>query len=162
TAQRSAPRTAHPTLGPAGGTIGARGTRVPLNDSNAAPLPGTTDPTVDARQAVADLNAAGKNIAAFNRPEDIHIRTSANGRTFLFTGATGAAVPDLSGNVLSIELTDPEAPVVRVFAGQNTIDAATGLPAGRGFIQPDNIAVDPFSGTVCFTEDIGNSSNPTN
>ena len=152
----------NPTLAPGGGTIGGTGTWVPLNDSNGAPLPGITDPTVDARQAVADLNAAGKNIAAFNRPEDIDIRTSANGRTFLFTGATGAAVPDLSGNVLSIELTDPEAPVVRVFAGQNTIDAATGLPAGRGFIQPDNIAVDPFSGTVCFTEDIGNSSNPTN
>ena len=52
--------------------------------------------------------------------------------------------------------------VVRVFAGQNTIDKATGLAVGRGFIQPDNVAVDPFKGTVCFTEDIGNSANPTN
>ena len=154
-----------PTLAPGGGTIGGIGSWVPLNNPDGTPLAGVPDPTVDARATVAFLNnpANGdKKIAAFNRPEDIDIRTAANGKTFLYTGATGAALPDLSGNVLSIEVTDPAAPVVRVFAGQNTIDKATGLAVGRGFIQPDNVAVDPFKGTVCFTEDIGNSANPTN
>ena len=36
--------------------------------------------------------------------------------------------------------------------------------AGRPRLHPaaDNDAVHPFKGSVCFTEDIGNSSNPTN
>ena len=158
----ASPTTVATGTSPSTAAIGGTGTWVALNNPDGTPLTGITDPTVDSRATVAALNATGANIAGFFRPEDIDIEFAPNGKTFLYTGATGAATPDLTGNVLSIELTDPSSPVVRVFAGQNTIDAATGLALGRGFVQPDNVAVSPFGRGVCFVEDIGNSSNPTN
>ncbi len=44
---------------------------------------------------------------------------------------------------------------MRIFFDQSTIDAATGLPVGSAFENPDNIAID-INGNIYVVEDRGN------
>ncbi|TXH37687.1 MAG: DUF839 domain-containing protein [Rhodospirillaceae bacterium] len=127
---------------------------VALNNPDGTPIAGITDPTVNARQAVADYNAANPNspISAFNRPEDFELQTLPGGREILYVPTTG------DNRIYAIDVTDPAAPSTKIFVDTNTIDAATGLAVGSGFSSPDNIAISAF-GDICVTEDIG-GSNP--
>lgn len=129
----------------AGNTGG--GTWVALNNPDGSPLAGITDPRVNLRQAVADLNAQTPGtVSGFNRIEDIDIRTTADGRQFVYFATTS------SNQVFTLEVTDNNAPVSRVFLDQNTIDQGTGLALGSGFEFPDNIAINSL-GDVCILED---------
>lgn len=130
---------------------------VPLNDVNGNPIPGITDPRVNARQAVADYNAANPNnrISGFNRPEDNDIRTLADGRQVIYAPTTG------DDRVYAIDVTNPNAPSATIFIdGASTIDHATGQVVGTAFSSPDNVTVSAL-GDICFTEDRG-GNNPVN
>jgi uncharacterized protein len=137
-----------------GGTTGTA-EFVALNNADGTPIAGITDPRIDARLAVADFNRLNPTapIVTYNRPEDIDIRI-VDGREYVYLPTTG------TNQVFSLEVTNPNAPVVREFIGGNTLDLGTGLGAGLGFAAPDNVAVSAF-GDVCFTEDLG-GSNPVN
>jgi secreted PhoX family phosphatase len=56
--------------------------------------------------------------------------------------------------LFSLNVTNPVGPTVQLFVSQSTIDAATGLAVGSGFLNPDNMAIDVL-GNIYFTEDIG-------
>jgi secreted PhoX family phosphatase len=136
----------------AGGNFEATGvgTWVPITDVNGAPLPGI--PTVTAQGVtVIDGRAAADVVGGtnFNRPEDLEIQTLANGDQLIYFGTTD------SHKVFSLNVSNGASPNLKLFANQNTINAATGLAVGSGFQNPDNFAIDA-DGNIYFTEDIGN------
>lgn len=110
---------------------------IPLTDTRGAPLPGVVMVT-DARGLPAIDGAATPLIAAFrgtafNRPEDVEIKTLPNGTQLLFVATT------TQHKVFSIDLASD---TVKLFASQNTLDMATGKRAGAAFRNPDNLAID--------------------
>lgn len=127
----------------AGGNSNATGvsTWAPITDANGVALAGVTtlsDGTVDGRQAQDAIASTG-----FDRPEDLEVKTLADGTQILFVATTG------TDNVLSLNLKSGE---VKAFVDVNTIDAATGLPAGVEFNDPDNLAIDA-EGNIYIVED---------
>ena len=122
-------------------------TWIPLTNTNGTPLPGAvivTDPNgltaIDGR-ATPNLPAfLGTN---FDRPEDMEIKTLKNGKQFLFVATT------TNNKVFSIDLSRD---TVKLFADQNTLDMATGLPVGSTFKSPDNLAIDA-KGNMYIVED---------
>ncbi|NNM78122.1 DUF839 domain-containing protein [Sphingomonas sp. ID1715] len=125
---------------------------VPLNNPDGTPIPGITDPTVNARQAGDQVNATN-----YRRPEDMHL-VNKDGVEYLVVAATTADAGSSPGrhHVYSIDLSNPDAPQVRSFVDDRvTIDQATGLTLDASsdtFINPDNIAIDAF-GDVWIVED---------
>lgn len=125
---------------------------VPLNNADGTPIPGITDPTVNARQAGDQVNATN-----YRRPEDMHLVVK-DGVEYLIVAATTADTGSVPGrhHVYSIDLSNPNAPQVRSFIDDRvTIDLATGLPvdaSSDSFINPDNIAIDAF-GDIWIVED---------
>ena len=110
---------------------------IPLTDARGVPLPGVVVIT-DAKGLTAIDGAATPLVAAFRgtafgRPEDVEIKTLANGNQFLFVATT------TRHKVFSIDLTSN---TVKLFASQNTVDMATGKRAGAAFQNPDNLAID--------------------
>ncbi|MEO8624029.1 MAG: alkaline phosphatase PhoX [bacterium] len=129
------------------GTGGA--TWVPITDAVGNALPGIPTVTignvtsVDGRAAADAVGATG-----LNRPEDLEIQTLSDGTQRIYFGTTD------THKVYSLTLTAGSTATLKVFADQSTIDAATGLAVGAGFLNPDNMAVD-YYGNIYFTEDIG-------
>ena len=125
---------------------------VALNNPDGTPIAGISDPTVNARLAGDQVNATN-----YRRPEDMHLVTR-DGVPYLIVAATTADSGTSPGrhHVYSIDLSNPNAPVVRSFIDDRvTIDLATGRPldqSGEAFITPDNIAIDAF-GDVWIVED---------
>jgi hypothetical protein len=126
---------------------------VAFTDVNGAGLPGYVaasgagNPagTVDAR-ATTDLAAfKGTN---YQRPEDLQIKTLADGSEQMFFAAT------TTDNVYTVNLTSGE---VTVFADRNTINAATGAAVGTAFNNTDNLAIDA-AGNIYIIEDDGNGN----
>ena len=70
---------------------------------------------------------------AFDRPEDLEIKTLRNGKQQLYVATT------TNNKVFSIDLRHN---VVKLFASKETIDMATGYEAGQAFQSPDNLAID--------------------
>ncbi|RPI43349.1 MAG: DUF839 domain-containing protein [Betaproteobacteria bacterium] len=132
-----------------GNTDGATGSAgwVSFTDAAGIGLPGAvsiTDPngitSVDGR-ASTDLPAfKGTN---YERPEDLEIQTLANGAQTLYIATTG------SHQVYSLNLSTLQ---MQVFASRMTPDAATGLPVGSAFSNPDNLAIDA-DGNIYIVED---------
>lgn len=123
---------------------------VPLNNPDGSPIPGITDPTVNARQAADQVSATN-----YRRPEDMHLIVR-DGKEYLIVAATTADTGTNRHHVYSIDLSNPNGPQVRSFVDDNvTIDLATGLPvdgASNFFANPDNIAFDMF-GDMWIVED---------
>lgn len=84
--------------------------------------------TVDGR-AAADL-AGGTN---YQRPEDLEVKTLANGRQILYVATT------TTHQVYAFHLDEDR---VTTFADRATIDAVTGLAVGNALTNPDNLAID--------------------
>ena len=129
------------------GTGGA--TWIPITDINGVALAGI--PTIiENGVTVIDGRAAADvvNGTNFNRPEDIDIQTLSDGTQRIYFGTTG------THKMFSLNVTNAVGPTVQLFVSQATIDAATGLAVGSGFLNPDNVAID-FLGNIYFTEDIG-------
>jgi hypothetical protein len=122
-------------------------TWVAITDANGAPLPGTVVVTDPNGLTALDGRATPKLPAflgtAFDRPEDMEIRTLRNGRQQLFVATT------TNHKVFSIDLASN---TVKLFASRDTIDMATGLPVGAAFSNPDNIAIDA-KGNMYIVED---------
>ena len=130
------------------GTGGA--TWVPITDVNGAPLPGisvlASGGSIDGR-ATADAVGATN----LNRPEDLEIQTLADGTQRIYFGTTD------THKLFSLQVSNasgPTLPSLSIFVSQSTIDAATGLAVGNGFLNPDNVAIDA-QGNIYFVEDIG-------
>lgn len=80
---------------------------------------------------------------AFDRPEDLEIKTLKNGKQQLYVATT------TNNNVFSIDLSNN---VVKLFASQDTLDMATNKEAGAAFKSPDNLAIDA-DGNIYIVED---------
>ena len=120
---------------------------VPFTNASGAALPGAvsiTDPngvlSVDGRASAALAAFKG---TGYQRPEDLEIQTRANGEQVLYVTATA------SHQVYSINLATQR---VQSFVSRATLDAATGLPVGAAFTNPDNLAIDA-DGNIYVVED---------
>lgn len=124
-------------------------TWVPITDAVGNALPGIPTVTIGNVTSV-DGRAAADVVGAtnLNRPEDLEIQTLSDGTQRIYFGTTD------THKVFSLTLTGGSSATLNVFASQSTIDAATGLAVGAGFLNPDNMAIDAF-GNIYFVEDIG-------
>jgi len=116
---------------------------IPLTDVDGNPLPGVVlvyDGEIDGR-ATPKLDAFLGT--AFDRPEDLEIKTLRNGKQQLYVATT------TNHKVFSIDLSKN---VVKLFASRNTMDLATGVEAGSAFTNPDNLAIDA-NGNIYIVED---------
>mgnify|MGYP001044195677 FL=1 len=122
-------------------------TWIPLTDVNGVALPGAVVVTDPNGLAAIDGRATPKLPAflgtRFDRPEDLEIKSLKNGRQMLFVAAT------TNHKVFSIDLSRD---TVKLFASQDTLDMATGQPAGSAFRNPDNLAIDA-EGNIYIVED---------
>lgn len=122
-------------------------TWVPLTDNNGVALPGAVVVTDPNGLSAIDGRATPKLPAflgtAFDRPEDLEIKTLKNGKQMLFVATT------TNNKVFSIDLRND---VVKLFVDQNTMDMATGKPVGTQFKSPDNLAIDA-DGNIYIVED---------
>ena len=122
-------------------------TWIPLTDVNGAPLPGAVVVTDPNGLTAIDGRATPKLPAflgtGFDRPEDMEIKTLQDGRQLLFVATT------TNHKVFSIDLRNN---TVKLFASRDTLDMATGQPAGGAFTNPDNLAIDA-DGNMYIVED---------
>jgi uncharacterized protein len=122
-------------------------TWVPLTDNNGVALPGAVVVTDPNGLSAIDGRATPKLPAflgtAFDRPEDLEIKTLKNHKQMLFVATT------TNHKVFSIDLTTD---TVKLFASRDTLDMATGAPAGTPFTNPDNLAIDA-DGNIYIVED---------
>lgn len=126
---------------------------VDLTDATGVPLPGAIM-TVAQGSIVLDARAT-TDLAAFKgtnyqRPEDIEIKTLADGSEVLIVAMT------TTDNMHTINLSTNE---VKVFADRNTIDAATGLAVGSVFNNLDNVAVDAAGNIYGIEDESGGRAN---
>jgi len=130
-----------------GSVFGATGaaTWIPITTVSGTPLFGTTTVagSLDGR---ATTQLAPFKGTGFNRPEDLEIKTLANGKQQLYFTATD------THNVFSISLDDAVNSTVKTFVDRTTIDQATGLSVGNTFTNPDNLAIDA-KGNIYIVED---------
>lgn len=97
-----------------------------------------TDGSIDGR-----LTANAVQGTDYQRPEDMEIKTLANGDQMIFVTTT------TTNEVYSINLGSNE---VKLFASRDTLDQATGLAVGTSLTSPDNLAVDA-AGNIYIVED---------
>jgi len=122
-------------------------TWIPLTDNNGVALPGAVVVT-DPNGLTAIDGRATPNLPAFlgtdfDRPEDLEIKTLKNHKQLLFVATT------TNHKVFSIDLSTD---TVKLFASRDTLDMATGAPAGTPFTNPDNLAIDA-DGNIYIVED---------
>jgi hypothetical protein len=116
---------------------------IALTDADGNPLEGTVlvhDGEIDGRATPKLEEFLG---TAFDRPEDIEIKTLRNGKQQLYVATT------TNSKVFSIDL---RRNVVKLFASKETMDMATGVEAGDAFQSPDNLAIDA-NGNIYIVED---------
>lgn len=122
-------------------------TWVPLTDRYGAPLDGAVTVIDPNGLKAIDGRATPKLPAfrgtAFDRPEDLEIKTLRNGRQQLYVATT------TNHKVFSIDLSSN---TVKLFASRDTPDMATDAPAGSAFTNPDNLAIDA-EGNIYIIED---------
>ena len=134
-----------------GGNFEATGsaTWVPITDASGKALPGIPTVSADGLTSVDGRAAADAvGATAFNRPEDLEIQTLSDGTQRIYFGTTD------THKAWALNVTDASAPQINIFFDQSTIDAATGLPVGTAFMNPDNFAIDA-KGNLYILEDIG-------
>ncbi|HMM73015.1 MAG TPA: DUF839 domain-containing protein [Rhodocyclaceae bacterium] len=118
----------------------------PITDAMGGPLANTASAFVNIGGQFAMDGRVAANLVGgtdYQRPEDIEIKTLANGDQILFVATT------TTHEVYSINLASNQ---VKLFVSRNTLDAATGLPVGSAFTNPDNLAIDA-DGNIYIVED---------
>ena len=120
---------------------------IPLTDNNGVALPGAVIVTDPNGLTAIDGRATPKLPAflgtAFDRPEDLEVKTLRNGKQMLFVATT------TNHKVFSIDLRND---TVKLFASRATRDMATNQPVGAPFTNPDNLAIDA-DGNIYIVED---------
>lgn len=117
---------------------------IPLTTADGTPLPGTVlvhNGEIDGR-ATPKLEAFLGT--AFDRPEDVEVKTLRNGKQQLYVATT------TNDKVFSIAL--GRKPVVKLFVSQASMNMATGQEVGTDFNSPDNLAIDA-DGNIYIVED---------
>ena len=108
------------------------------------------DGTIDGRVTADHASVRG---TGYNRPEDLEIRTLADGKQVIYFTTTDsdndASSSNGRGRVYSLNLDSTE---VKLFADNNTIDMATGLKVGATWSNADNLAIDA-DGNIYVIED---------
>ena len=79
----------------------------------------------------------------YQRPEDMEIKTLANGDQMIFVTTT------TTNEIYSLNLASNQ---VKLFASRDTIDEATGAAVGTTLTSPDNLAIDA-AGNIYIIED---------
>lgn len=121
-----------------------RASWIPLTTAEGTPLPGVVlvhDGEIDGRATPKLEQFLG---TAFDRPEDLEIKTLRNGKQQLYVATT------TNHNVFSIAL--GRKPLVKLFVSQLTNNMATDFEVGSDFKNPDNLAIDA-DGNIYITED---------
>ena len=117
-------------------------TWAPITDASGDALPGVSvlnaDGTIDGR-----LSANNALSTDYQRPEDLEIKTLANGDQILYVATT------TTDEVYSFNLASNNA---SLFVNTATLDQATGLSVGSVFKNPDNLAIDA-KGNIYIVED---------
>lgn len=127
-------------------------TWVPITDTTGKALPGVSvvlaDGTIDGRATAKAVGATG-----YNRPEDMEIKTLADGTQQIYFTTTDS---DDDGNpangrgrIYSVDLAKTK---VQMAASNATIDKATGAAVGSVWRNPDNLAIDA-DGNIYIVED---------
>jgi hypothetical protein len=127
-----------------GGNANAVGavTWAPITNATGGALAGVSvlnaDGSIDGR-----LTANAVNGTDYQRPEDLEIKTLANGDQMMFVATT------TTNEIYSINLGSNQ---VSLFASRGTTDEATGAGVGTMLTSPDNMAIDA-AGNVYIIED---------
>lgn len=120
---------------------------IPLTDVHGSPLPGAvmvTDPNgLNAIDGRATPKLPAFLGTAFDRAEDMEIKTVKHGRQLLFVATT------TNSKVFAIDLRSTR---VKLAVSQNTANMGTGDPVGMDFRNPDNLAIDA-EGNMYIVED---------
>ncbi len=127
---------------------------VAITEANGGAIAGVSvlanDGTIDGRATADVASILG---TGYNRPEDMEIQNLANGDQLLYFATTDS---DANGNttdgrsrVYNLNLTTG---VVSLFADSSTIDLGTGLAAGGGLRNADNVSIDA-AGNIYIIED---------
>jgi sugar lactone lactonase YvrE len=130
----------------------------------------TGTPTIDTFSAMTNLGggkfvldgrAAADLVGAtgYNRPEDLEVKTMANGNEAIFFATTDSDTNANSTDGRSrVYLFDTVSSEVKLFADSSTIDLATGLAVGGGLRNADNLAIDA-AGNIYLIEDRNGASD---
>lgn len=115
---------------------------IPITDATGGPIDGISvmnaDGTIDGRETTKVVKGTG-----YQRPEDMEIKTLANGDEMLFLATTS------THEVYSINLDSNE---VKLFVSRGTLNESTGLSVGTSLANPDNLAIDA-DGNIYIVED---------
>lgn len=115
---------------------------IPITDTTGGPIDGISvinaNGTIDGRETAKVLKGTG-----YQRPEDIEIKTLANGDQMLFVATTA------THEVYSINLDSNE---VKRFVSRDTLDESKGISVGTSLANPDNLAIDS-AGNIYIVED---------
>jgi hypothetical protein len=137
-----------------GPAIVGAATWVAITNATGGPIAGVStvlsDGTIDGRVTADHATILG---TGYNRPEDMELQTLADGTQLLYFATTdsdtNANTADGRSRVYTINLSTNN---VRLFAESTVTDLATGLAAGGGFRNADNIAIDR-EGNIYIIED---------
>jgi hypothetical protein len=127
-----------------GGNANAVGalTWAPITNAAGGALAGVSvlnaDGSIDGR-----LTSNAVNGTDYQRPEDLEIKTLANGGQMIFVATT------TTNEIYSINLASNQ---VNLFASRGTTDEATGAAVGTMLTSPDNLAIDA-AGNIYIIED---------
>lgn len=137
-----------------GPAITGSSTWVAITDVQGKALPGVStvlaDGTIDGRATADHASIKG---TGFNRPEDLEIKTLANGQQVIYFTTTDSDnngnSADGRGRVYLLNLTTS---AVQLAADNATKDMATKLAVGTTWSNPDNLAIDA-KGNIYVIED---------
>ena len=115
---------------------------IPITDATGGPIDEISvmnaDGTIDGRETAKVVKGTG-----YQRPEDMEIKTLANGDEMLFVATTS------THEVYSINLDSNE---VKPFVNRNTPNQSAGISVGTALANPDNLAIDA-AGNIYIVED---------
>jgi len=139
-----------------GPAVTGAATWVAITDANGGPIAGIStvlaDGTIDGRVTADHASVRG---TGYNRPEDLELQTLADGTQLLYFTTTDSDIDGVGSTGTSrVYALNLATTTVSLFASPETMNLATGLPAGGGLRNADNLAID-HEGNIYIIEDRG-------